>query len=100
VAGRTNKPALLEYKIMEKLTGLAGNICFIAIVLMIRCPSLRPDMSPVVHRVGAAFDLYPKSATVENGLKNNSFYFAPTINQEATTNRKATRKLIHEMSLK
>jgi hypothetical protein len=79
---------------MEKLTGLAGNICFIAIVLMIRCPSLRPDLSPVVHRVGAAFDLYPKSATVENDRENTSFYFAPTTDQETT------QKLIHEMSLK
>lgn len=79
---------------MEKLTGLAGNICFIAIVLMIRCPSLRPDLSPVVHHVGAAFDLYPKPATVEHGRKNNSFYFAPT------TGLETTRKFIHEMSLK
>ncbi len=85
---------------MEKLTGLAGSICVIAMVLMIRCPSLRPDLTPVVHSVGAAFGLYPKSATVENGRKNTSFYFAPTTAQETLTNRETTWKLIHEMSLK
>ena len=79
---------------MEKLTGLAGNICVIAIVLMIRCPSLRPDLSPVVRSVGAAFGLYPKYATVENGRKNTPFYFAPT------TDQAATQKLIHDMRLK
>ncbi len=85
---------------MEKLTGLAGNICLIVVLLMIRCPSLRPDPSPVVHRVGAVFGLYPKSAAVENDVKNTSFYFAPTTDEETMKYPQATRKLIDEIRLK
>ena len=60
---------------MEKLTKFAGSVCFIVIVLLIRCPSLRPDLTPVIHRVGAAFDLYPKSEMAEVNKPNLPFEF-------------------------
>lgn len=60
---------------MEKLNKFAGSVCFIVIVLLIRCPSLRPDLTPVIHRVGAAFDLYPKSEMAEVNKPNVPFEF-------------------------
>lgn len=79
---------------MIKLTGFAGYICLIAIVLLIQCPSLYPELSPVVHSAGAALGLYPKFKTVDISKNNTSFYYAPTTEEETTW------KLIHEMSSK
>jgi len=79
---------------VKKLTEFAGSICLITVVLLIRCPNLRPDLSPVVRSVGAAFGLYPKSENSEVTKKNPSFHFAPT------TDEVATRALVHGMSSK
>lgn len=68
---------------MKLLKELAGSICVITIVLMIRCPSLRPDLSPVVRSVGAAFDLFPKSENVEVSKQNLPFQFKPAPGEDS-----------------
>ncbi len=68
---------------MKKLTGLAGSICIITIVLLIRCPSLRPDLSPLVRGVGAVFGLYPKPEVAEVSKHKSPFHLEPATGEEA-----------------
>lgn len=68
---------------MKKLTGVAGSVCIIAVVLLIRCPSLRPDLSPLVRSVGAVFGLYPKSEVTEVSKHKSPFRLEPATGEEA-----------------
>lgn len=68
---------------MEKLTNFAGSICIIAIVLMFRCPDLRPDLRPVVRSIGAAFDLYPKSEIVDVSQQDSPFHLKRAPGEES-----------------
>ena len=77
---------------MVKLTKFAGSISVIAMLLMIRCPSLRPDTRPFINSVGRVFGLYPKSAVDETSKKSPSFYFDPI------TDKGVTKALVHELN--
>jgi hypothetical protein len=50
---------------VKKLTDFAGSTLLVVALLLIRCPSLRPDLSPVIRSVGASFGLYPKTEKIE-----------------------------------
>lgn len=68
---------------MKKLIQFAGPICIIAIVLLIRCPSLRPDLSPLVRGAGAVFGLYPKPEEAEVSKHKSPFHLEPATGEEA-----------------
>jgi len=53
------------------------------VVLLIRCPSLRPDLSPLIRGVGAVFGWYPKLEEAEVSKHKSPFRLEPATGEEA-----------------